>query len=175
MLLLLLGAGAIFGFGTVSSWFAKEKPAVGEAAASPTPSPGSFRATDEQWKSLKIEQVTRKSFRTECFAEGKIANDDDTTTNVLSPYSGRVSKIYVKAGDTVKQGDPLLDLQASEFVQAQNDLVATLGTSNTAQAQLNLARTTEKRQHDLYDAKGGALKDWQQSQVDLANAEAGLK
>ncbi|MBV8585549.1 MAG: efflux RND transporter periplasmic adaptor subunit, partial [Verrucomicrobia bacterium] len=112
---------------------------------------------------------------TECFAEGKIANDDDTTTNVLSPYSGRVSKIYVKAGDTVKQGDPLLDLQASEFVQAQNDLVAALGTSTTAQAQLNLARTTEKRQHDLYDAKGGALKDWQQSQVDLANAEAGLK
>ena len=165
---------AIFGFGTVSSWFAKEKPPEQPGAVTASPSPGTFRVTDEQWKGLKIQRVVLKSFRTECEAEGKIANDDDTTTAVLSPYTGRVTKVYVKAGDAVKQGDPLLELQASEFVQAQNDLVTALGTYNTTQAQLNLARTTEKRQHDLFDSKGGALKDWQQSQVDLANAQAGF-
>src|ERR1019366_6209021 len=30
----------------------------------------------------------------------------------------------------------------------------------------------EARQHQLYDAKGAALKDWQQSQADLINAQA---
>ncbi|MBV8097842.1 MAG: efflux RND transporter periplasmic adaptor subunit, partial [Verrucomicrobia bacterium] len=42
-------------------------------------------------------------------------------------------------------------------------------------AQLNLAQTTEKRQHDLYDSKGAPLKDWQQSQVDLATAQGAFR
>src|ERR1700747_1234340 len=37
------------------------------------------------------------------------------------------------------------------------------------------ARTTEKRQHDLYESKGAPLKDWQQSQVDLATAEGSFR
>ena len=34
-----------------------------------------------------------------------------------------------------------------------------------------LNQAAEKRQHALYLAQGAALKDWQQSQVDLATAE----
>jgi cobalt-zinc-cadmium efflux system membrane fusion protein len=64
---------------------------------------------------------------------------------------------------------------ASEFVQGQNDLVGAVATLNTARAQLDLARTNEKRQHELYDTKGGALKDWQQSRVDLASAEGNFR
>ncbi len=60
-----------------------------------------------------------------------------------------------------------MDIEASEFSQAQSELV-------TAKAQYDLATTNEKRQHDLYDAQGAALKDWQQAQVDLAGAEAAL-
>jgi cobalt-zinc-cadmium efflux system membrane fusion protein len=62
-------------------------------------------------------------------------------------------------------------MQAAEFVQAQNDLITASATLKTTRAQLALAQTNEKRQHALYQAQGGALKDWQQSQVDLATAE----
>jgi cobalt-zinc-cadmium efflux system membrane fusion protein len=41
----------------------------------------------------------------------------------------------------------------------------------TARTQLTQAQTTEKRNHELYLGKGGALKDWQQSQTDLATAQ----
>src|SRR5271167_388821 len=75
----------------------------------------------------------------------------------------------------VKQGAPLLAVAASEFVQGQNALIRAVATLTTARAQINLARTNEKRQHDLYDSKGGALKDWQQSQADLATAEGGFR
>ena len=59
-------------------------------------------------------------------------------------------------------------------MQGQNDLITAVATLKTARAQLNLAQTNEKRQHALYQAQGGALKDWQQSQVDLATAEGNV-
>lgn len=57
---------------------------------------------------------------------------------------------------------------ASEFVQAKNNLI-------TARAQVTLTTAGEKRQHELYLAKAGALKDWLQSQSDLATAEGNLQ
>ena len=44
----------------------------------------------------------------------------------------------------------------------------------TAKAQLALTDANEKRQHELFLAHAAAQKDWQQSQVDLANAQGGL-
>jgi cobalt-zinc-cadmium efflux system membrane fusion protein len=172
---IVLFVAGIFSFGSLMSWFAVAKSTAAATQTQPTPAPGTFRPTETQWESLKIASVQLLSFQNTHTTEGKIANNDDATTPVFSPYSGRVTKLYAKAGDYVKQGAPLLTLQCSEFVQAQNDLIAAVGTLNTARAQLNLAQTTEKRQHDLYDSKGGALKDWQQSQVDLANAEGNLR
>jgi len=165
----------IFGMGSLMGRFSTAKANAPTAETSSATKPGTFRPSDAQWESLKIVPVQLTSFQAEQTAEGKIANDDDTTTPVFSPYSGRVSKLFAKAGDYVKQGAPLLAVEASEFVQGQNDLISAVATLNTARAQINLARTNEKRQHDLYDSKGGALKDWQQSQVDLATAEGGFR
>jgi cobalt-zinc-cadmium efflux system membrane fusion protein len=165
----------IFGMGSLMGRFSTAKANTATAETSPATKPGTFRPTDAQWESLKIVPVQLTSFQAEHTTEGKIANDDDTTTPVFSPYSGRVSKLFAKAGDYVKQDTPLLAVEASEFVQGQNDLISAVATLNTARVQLNLARTNEKRQHDLYDSKGGALKDWQQSQVDLATAEGGFR
>ena len=151
------------------------KPSADAAEAQPSASPNSFRPTDAQWQSLKLETVQLKTFQDQHSTDGKIANDDDATTPVFSPYSGRVTKLFVKAGDEVKEGQPLLSVEATELVQAQNDLINTVSTLHTTQAQLNLAQTTEKRQHDLYDSKGAPLKDWQQSQVDLATAEGSFR
>lgn len=137
--------------------------------------PGAFLATETQWSALKMAPVGQMTFRTQEDTDGKIAINDDTTTPVFSPYSGRVTRILAKAGDHLAKGDPMLAIEASEFVQAQNDLVAALATLTTARAQLTLSETAEKRQHDLYEARGGALKDWQQAQLDLANARGGYR
>ncbi len=137
--------------------------------------PGTFRPTKEQWAGLKILPVESYTFRSEQITDGNIAINDDTTTPVFSPYSGRVTKVIAKLGDEVKQGDPLMAVEASEVVQAQNDLVTSLSTLNTARAQLKLAEANEKRQHDLSLAKSGALKDWLQSQADLTSAQNALR
>jgi membrane fusion protein, heavy metal efflux system len=167
-----VGAFAV-GAATLKQFFAG-----GESRAATTqaaPAPGTFRPTKEQWAGLKVLPVESYTFRTEQITDGNIAINDDTTTPVFSPYSGRVTKVIAKLGDEVKQGDPLMAVEASEVVQTQNDLVASLSALNTARAQAKLAEASERRQHDLYLAKSGSLKDWLQSQADLTSAQNALR
>ena len=144
------------------------------AGAEPAAKPGTFRPTKEQWAGIGVETVATRTFVPERVTEGNIAVDDDLTTPVFSPYSGRVIRLIAKLGDHVARGAPLMAVAASEFVQGQNDLVTAAASLKTARAQLKLAATAEQRQHALYLAKGGALKDWQQSQMDLATAQNNL-
>ena len=139
-----------------------------EAPAGGAPSPpGTFRATAQQMKTFTVEPVRVHGFVSEELTEGKIAVNGDRTTPLFSPYSGRVTRVIAGLGDTVKKGAPLATIEASEFVQAQNDL-------GTAAAQLKLARVNETRKHALYEARGGSLQDWQQAQTDLTAAETAV-
>lgn len=131
------------------------------------PPPGTFRATAQQMKTLTVAPVGTHGFVSEERTEGKIAINGDRSTPLFSPYSGRVSRVIAGLGDVVKQGAPLAAVEATEFVQVQNDL-------NTAVAQVKLAHINETRKHALYDAKGGSLQDWQQAQADLTAAETAL-
>jgi cobalt-zinc-cadmium efflux system membrane fusion protein len=175
ILVLAVAAAAIAllagGAATYKHFFAAEK----AAAQAPPAAPGTFRPTKEQWAGLKVIDVEVKPFRSEQITDGNIAINEDTTTPVFSPYSGRVTRVIAKLGDKVKTGEPLMAVQASEIVQTQNDLVAALATMNTARSQLRLAEANEKRQHELYLAKSGALKDWLQSQADLSTAQNALR
>ena len=134
----------------------------------------SFHPTDSQWKGFKIAAVTTASFGAVEETDGRIALNDDLVTPVFSPFSGRVMQTLAKAGDVVNAGDPLLTVQASEFVQGTNDLIAAAATLKTAQAQLKMNDANEKRQHGLFLAHGASEKDWQQSQVDLATAQGAV-
>ena len=166
IVLIVVGAALIGGYLLFSSIFHKtETVPVTPAAAS-----DNFKPTDQQWAGFKTAQLKMAAFSATQVTDGKIAIDDDLTTAVYSPYTGRVTKLFAKAGAEVKAGDPLFAIQAAEFVQAANDLVAAIASDRTTKAQLTLATSTEKRQHELYLAQGGSLKDWQQSQSDLENA-----
>lgn len=134
-----------------------------------------FIPTKEELAGLQIEPVTMRDFRPEERAEGNIAIDDDLTSPVFSPYSGRVVRLIAKLGDKVERGAPLFAVEATEFVQAANDLIAAIGAYKTARAQLSQAEINEKRAHELFLAKGGALKDWQQSQTDLAAVQNAVR
>ncbi len=135
---------------------------------------GGFKPTDQQWAGLKVQRVAAPVLAPEVETEGRIALDDDHSTPVYSPYSGRVSRVFAKAGDVVAAGAPLFAVQSPELAQAQNDLISALATLRTARAQLELATANEARQHQLFLNHGAALKDWQQSRVDLASAQGGI-
>ena len=165
-LLLVVAAAlwvALFGWPIVSRLTGLSANVAKAPAISQTGRDAAFRLTDRQWATLKIATVNDRVFQQITQADGKIAWDDDLVTPVFSPYSGRITKLMAHAGDSVDAGQPLFAIQASELSQAQNDLITAAANLRTAKAQLALATTNEKRQHDLYQAQGAALKDWQQA------------
>ena len=175
VLILALVVGVALGLTWLGGHFfssrAEDKAAADAKFAAP---PGAFRPTAAQLASLKVMPVAMMVFRAEQLTDGKIAINSDKTTPVFSPYSGRVTKVLANLGDEVKQGEPLLAVEASEFAQGENDLLAAVSALNTARSQFTLAQANEKRKHGLYDAKAGSLQDWLQSQTDLVTAESNL-
>jgi cobalt-zinc-cadmium efflux system membrane fusion protein len=136
---------------------------------------GAFRPSETQWASLKLTAVRQVAFRDERATDGKIAINEDTTTPVFSPYSGRVSKLIARPGDLVERGAPLFAIEASEFVQGHNDLVTAVAGVEKARSRLTLAQTAEKRQRELQAIRGGTLKDLEQAQSDLVAAQGDLR
>ncbi len=136
---------------------------------------GAFRPSDTQWGSLRLTPVRQVAFRDERATDGKIAINDDTTTPVYSPYSGRVSRLIARPGDSVEAGQPLFAIEASEFVQGQNDLVTAVAGMEKAKSKLALAKTIEARQRELLAIRGGALKDLEQAQSDLVSAQGDMR
>ena len=96
---------------------------IGTATTTPTaaqPSPsatGNYKPTPSELTGLVIKPVEQMSFRSETITEGSIAADDNLTTPVFSPLSGRVSQIVANLGDRVASGAPLLSIEASEIAQ----------------------------------------------------------
>lgn len=104
-----------------------------------------FVPSAQQLQSFGVQTVGVRSFRTQIVTDG-----------------------YVAAGGGTGAGSlPVLPGQASDMLQAENDLAS-------AQVQYRNAAAAEDRQHKLYQGEGAALKDWQQSQADLATAASAL-
>ena len=173
--LLLAGAALVVVVGAMF-WLLDGGPSIAVARAEKVQEPdGSFRPSDTQWGSLKLTPVRQVAFRDERATDGKIALNDDTTTSVFSPYSGRVSRLIAKPGDHVEAGAPLFAIEASEFVQGQNDLVTAVAGVEKAKSRVELAKTVEKRQRELLAIRGGALKDLEQAQSDLVGAQGDMR
>src|SRR5450755_4261666 len=134
-----------------------------------------YTPTPAEWASLTIEPVTERSFRAETLTEGKVAVDEDRSTPVFSPYAGRVTKLLVRPGDSVTQGQPLFVIEAADTVQAQNDFITAMTASNKAKSALDLAQIQHVRAKDLFEGKAVPLKDYQQAEATLVQAQNDLR
>jgi membrane fusion protein, heavy metal efflux system len=132
---------------------------------------GRYTPSPAEWASLTIQPVTERAFRAEYVTEGKIGIDEDRSTPVFSPYTGRVTKLLVRPGDSVAKGQALFVIEAADTVQAQNDYISAMTGLNKAQSALDLAKIQDTRAKDLFEGKAVPLKDYQQSQATLIQAQ----
>jgi membrane fusion protein, heavy metal efflux system len=153
------------------SWLANPAP---QATPSPLPS-GFFQVTDLEWSGMQFAPVREMGFSAIEDTEGTIAAADEDTTQVFSPYSGRVTAVYATTGDYVHAGQPLFTVAASEYAQAQNNLVAATTALDVARKTLAVAERNRARQLRLLATGGAARKDVEQSAVDLATAQSAVK
>src|SRR5580698_1087839 len=166
----LIGLGAI---GATRMFVQRAVPS--EASSQSKASLPRYMPTEAEWASLTVEPVTERVFRAEHVTEGKISVNEESSTPIFSPFAGRVMKLLVKPSDMVERGQMLFVVEATDTVQGLNDFVAALSTLNSARSKLNLATIVEKRANDLYAGKAVPLKDWQQSQSDLIQAQNDMR
>ena len=146
-----------------------------EPAPTPTTPPGTLRLTPQQMASLTTMRVGVAATGERTLATGAITVDGNRSTPVLMPYSGQVVRVLADAGQRVKQGQPLLLIKTSDFVDARSGLFAARAAYQNAQAQLVAAQRTADRQQQIYQTAGGALKDYQQARADLVAAQASAR
>src|SRR3978361_1455297 len=169
-LVMLAGAG-LFGLMHANG----AKPGNSELSSQSRKGLQRYTPTPAEWASLTTEPVTERAFRAEHVTEGKISVDEDRSTPVFSPYAGRVTKLLARPGDAVTQGQPRFTIEAADTVQAQNDFVAASGAFNKAKSAVNLAQLQDKRAKDLFEGKAVPLKDYQQTQATLIQAQNDLR
>ena len=134
-----------------------------------------LRVVTDQMHQLQIVKVGTYSFRAQRSAIGLIGYNEDASTIVLTPFSGRVIRLIAKPGDEVKRGDPLLEIDSPEQLVPQNDFIAAQAAKRKAGSQHNLAQIVEKRVRDLHEGKAAPSKDLQQAEAQLANAENDMR
>jgi len=171
MVVLALAAAGVYGFLHLNG----AKQAHSEVSSQSRKGLDRYTPTPAEWASLTIEPVNERVFRAETVTEGKIAVDEDRSTPVFSPYAGRVMKLLVRPGDSVTQRQPLFVIEAGDTVQAQNDFIAAMTGLNKAKSALDLAQIQHKRAKDLFEGKAVPLKDYQQAEATLIQAQNDLR
>lgn len=145
------------------------------AAEGPIKGADFIRVVADQMHQLEVVKVKSHAFLDQRSAIGQIAFNEDASTIVLTPFSGRVTRLIAKVGDQVRRGDSLLEIDSPEQVPPQNELIAAQTARNKARSQLNLAQIVEKRARDLYEGKAAPFKDLQQAEAQLAAAENDMR
>jgi cobalt-zinc-cadmium efflux system membrane fusion protein len=147
--------------------------AAAQEAPEPIPS-GYFKPTDRQWESLEISPVRRMAFPQVSETDVTIAAPDDATVQILSPFTGRVSRVFVTTGDTVNAGSALFAGEGNEYAQAQSDLSTAAQALDPARVHLRVTQAEHERLRKLVRLDGATRKDFEQSGADVADARAVL-
>jgi cobalt-zinc-cadmium efflux system membrane fusion protein len=134
-----------------------------------------IRVSADQMHQLNIVKVEPYSFRIHKPAIGQIAFNEDASTIVQTPFSGRVTRVLAKIGDDVKRGQPLFEIDSPEVVQAQTDLIAALHGLDKAKSQLSAAQRQAERANRLIKDKAISQREVDQAINDEAAAQSDFK
>jgi len=146
------------------------EPKRAAAAAPAAPSADSVSVSDEQLRQFKFESPVQRDVSASREATGKVAYNEDTSTPVFSPYAGRIVRLLVKPGDTVRQGAPLLEVDTPELAAAESDLLTGQALLAKAQATLRQSERTRDRLQRLVAGEAAPAKDLEQASTEAANA-----
>jgi cobalt-zinc-cadmium efflux system membrane fusion protein len=141
----------------------------------PTRDSSVIEVSADQLHQLTVVKAEPYSFRLQKQAIGQIAFNEDASTVVATPFSGRVTRVLAKIGDEVVRGDPLFEIDSPEVVQAQTDLIAALHGRDKAESALTIAQRQLDRNNRLLVNKAISQRDADVASNDLASAQSDFK
>ena len=129
--------------------------------------PNNVELAQSQTESIDVTTVSERTFPLQRDAVGNIDFNEDLSTQVFTPYQGRIVKLFAKLGDNVNRGQMLFTIESPDLIQADSTLIAAAGV-------LDLTTRALERARELYKVQGIAEKDLQQAVSDQQTAEGAL-
>ncbi|AVT01650.1 efflux RND transporter periplasmic adaptor subunit [Paracidovorax avenae] len=129
---------------------------------------GVVRVSSSQAATLDLGPAERRAFEDVQQAIGNIDFNQDRTVPVSTAYAGRIARVLVQAGDTVRAGQTLYTVNVPDIAQAASALVSTAGT-------LRSATETLRRAQALVGDNSIAQKEYQQNLSDQQAADAAYR
>lgn len=124
---------------------------------------------------LKLETVINEPFQLELITAGTVKAIPNFYAEIAPPFSGRVTKVYLKLGMKTQVGTPLFEMVSPDFIDAQKNFFQ-------AKSTFQIAKLSLKRQQDLKTNGVGSQKDLEEAETNFEinekeyqNAIASLK
>lgn len=155
-----LGAGY-----SVMSGGDKEAPKQNIPKADAAPGLLRFPAGAPQLSQIRLEQASVAPVPLAEPLAARIGYNEDTTVRFFSPVAGRVTKIAVQIGDTVKTGQPLIILDAPELGSAFAD-------NTKATAELAQKHAAIERARMLYQGEAISKRELEAAETNWTQAQA---
>ncbi|MDB0515413.1 efflux RND transporter periplasmic adaptor subunit [Ralstonia solanacearum] len=83
---------------------------------------------------VQVAQVTQQSLPVELDTPGKLAYNAEHTKLASARVAGRLDRILVFEGALVREGQPLAELYAPDYISAQKEYLLALNTARTLQS-----------------------------------------
>jgi cobalt-zinc-cadmium efflux system membrane fusion protein len=117
---------------------------------------------------LTVQPVTTETVQRQLVAPASVEAEPSRLAKIAPPLPGRVVKLFVHFGDSLKEGAPLFTLDSPDLVSAQSEYLK--AKSALAQGERNLARQKDLKEHGI-----GAQRELEQAQTDRDTAESELE
>jgi membrane fusion protein, heavy metal efflux system len=155
---------------TASRWLVMDAPAraEGQTIAASSSDAVALNLSELQLATVKVQSVEQRDFPTEKEAVGSIDFNEDMTTQVFTPYQGRIISLFAAVGNDVKKGQTLFTIDSPDLLAAESNLIAAAGV-------LELTTRSLARMRELYKTLAVAQKDVEQAVSDQQTAEGNLR
>src|SRR5882724_7280201 len=129
-----------------------------------------------QLKQISVEPVQLADMPTdELVAPARVIPNPNRISRLLPQVQGRVTRVMAQLGDSVEQGQPLVELDSPDADAAISTFLQTQAAERQAEATLAKARADLARATDLYEYKAIAEKDLLSARNDLTQATEALE
>jgi cobalt-zinc-cadmium efflux system membrane fusion protein len=144
--------------------------------AAPEPGRISVPPGSPKLKRIRVAPVGLRAFPLdEVAAPGKVETNPNRISKVAAPVAGRIRQVFVRLGDSVREGQPLFEIDSAEAGAALAQFRQAASQSRTAKSALAKAEADLARVEDLHEHRAAALKDVLAARNDLTQAQAGVE
>ncbi len=128
----------------------------------------------KQGQKVYVEEAKRREIVQVVKATGAI--DPKEKVNLSSHVVGKIEKLYVREGDTIRAGQPFLDLEKDTYLSSRDRFAAQLASAKTAahKAEVNLADSRLRLERAKRLAGEGVVSQEQLEAAQLAESSARL-